>query len=287
MAKGWGTGNCFYMGAVAATPGDHLFQCRDVGKLAKSANLQLAFQFHINEAGKAYTKGVHATTTNNIVIAVALTLTCELKVGTWSAATASAKNWYQSMFTTNIDGNTQTSAFGSWSSFIVVKATHSSLGVKAVSSDQYKLSNANDEAAFWLFLSAYDKLVRADNIRQFPFSTKLTDKELYFKGYGSGLKTAATFTAVTHTIAKGSGTIYCINNFNTAGDFALATTGDDKYAGKAGESGQPTGMVLFKFGNGKWGGTCCPSSCDTQADSGIKQCNQGAGVKLKLFATND
>jgi hypothetical protein len=202
MAKGWGTGNCFYMGAIATAPGDHLFQCRDTGKLAKSSNLQLAFQFHINEAGKDYTKGVHATPANNIVALVALTLTCELKIGTWSAATASAKNWYQSMFTTQIDGNTQTSAFGTWSSFIVVKATFSSLGVKAVSGDKYKLSNQNDEAAMWLFLTDADKLVREDDIRQFPFSTKLTDKELYFKGYGSGLKTAAKATFLLPAAAK-------------------------------------------------------------------------------------
>jgi hypothetical protein len=39
IAKGWGTGNCFYLGAVLATPGSHRFQCTNMGKLAKSANL--------------------------------------------------------------------------------------------------------------------------------------------------------------------------------------------------------------------------------------------------------
>jgi hypothetical protein len=48
IAKGWGTGNCFYLGTVVAAPGDHRFQCRDLGKLAKSSNLQLAFQYSIS-----------------------------------------------------------------------------------------------------------------------------------------------------------------------------------------------------------------------------------------------
>jgi hypothetical protein len=44
-------------------------------------------------------------------------------------------------------------------------------------------------------------------------------------------------------------------------------------------------MVLFKFGNGVWGGSCCidPASCP-ETDS-IKRCNIATGGKLKLFAT--
>lgn len=284
IAKGWGVGNCFYMGAVTGSAGNHLFQCRDMGKVAKSANLQLAFQFHIGAIGKSYTKDVHATATNNIVVMTALTLSCELKIGTWSASKTSATNWYTSMFTTNIDGNTQTNANGKWQSFIAVQDGQASLGVKAVAGDAYKLSNAGDEACFWIFLTKWDVVARADSLRQFPFNTAVTDKELYFKGYGSGLKTAATFTALLPTIAKGSASIYCINNFATAGNFALATSGDDKYAAKTGESGQPTGMVMFKFGNGKWGGSCCNSgTCDDQATSSIKQCNMPDGTTLLLF----
>lgn len=41
-------------------------------------------------------------------------------------------------------------------------------------------------------LSAIDQTdVRAASKRQFPFSTIVTDKELYFRVYGSGLKTTA------------------------------------------------------------------------------------------------
>jgi len=48
MTKGWGKGNCFYEGVNGVTPvladqGNHRFVCRNVGKLAKSAKLQLGF----------------------------------------------------------------------------------------------------------------------------------------------------------------------------------------------------------------------------------------------------
>ena len=289
MAKGWGVGNCFYMGAGGlGTGGQHLFQCRDIGKLAKSSSLQLAFQFHITNEGKGYAKGVHATATNNIVTLVALTLSCELKIGTYSAAKTSAKNWYTSMFTTNIDGNTQTSVFGRWSTWVAVKADQASLGVKTVAGDKYKLSEATNEAAMWIFHSAEDVVVRADNKRQFPFNTKVTDKELYFRGYGSGLKTATTFTALTTTIAKGTSSIYNRNNFVTVGDFLL-DTGSNINAAKAGVSGQSAGMVYFKYAAAAWGGSCCnpAATCSTQGTSNLKQCTMLDGNKLKLFATND
>jgi len=77
-----------------------------MGKLAKSANLQLAFQYTISSVGKAYTKAAASTTTANHVITLAKTLSCELKISTWSTAATSANLWYQSKFLTNIDGNT-------------------------------------------------------------------------------------------------------------------------------------------------------------------------------------
>lgn len=131
-------------------------------------------------------------------------------------------------------------------------------------------------------------VARADNKRQFPFNTKVTDKELYFRGYGSGLKTTTTFTALASTIAKGTASIYNYNNFATAGDFALDATNNIN-AAKAGESGQVAGMVYFKYGNGVWGGSCCnpAGSCSTQATSNLKQCTFTNGNNLKLFATND
>jgi len=114
IAKGWGTGNCFYLGALGTANGDHRFQCRDMGTLAKSSALQLSFQFALTNAGKTYTQGTAADATKQIVITKANTLTCELKIFTYTSAKSSAVNWYQSAWTTNIDGNTQTSASGKW-----------------------------------------------------------------------------------------------------------------------------------------------------------------------------
>jgi hypothetical protein len=67
IAKGWGVGNCFYLGVALAGPGKHRFQCRNMGALAKSASLQLAFQFSLSNTGKALALGDQGTATNNIV----------------------------------------------------------------------------------------------------------------------------------------------------------------------------------------------------------------------------
>jgi len=55
-----------------------------------------------------------ATATTNHVITLAKTLSCELKISTWSTSATSAVLWYQSKFLTNIDGNTQGSLNGKW-----------------------------------------------------------------------------------------------------------------------------------------------------------------------------
>jgi len=73
MAQGWGTGNCFYLGVEAdgtdTARGKHRFQCQNVGALAKSANLQLAFQFTISKVGKGMDLAGTAAT-NGIVTGV-------------------------------------------------------------------------------------------------------------------------------------------------------------------------------------------------------------------------
>jgi hypothetical protein len=58
IAKGWGVGNCFYLGVALNAAGKHRFQCRDMGKLDKAANLVLAFQFTLSNVGKTYEKGL-------------------------------------------------------------------------------------------------------------------------------------------------------------------------------------------------------------------------------------
>jgi len=284
MAKGWGTGNCFYLGVALATPGSHVFQCRDIGALAKSANLQLAFQYSISNTGKAYAQGNANVATAQIVQLVAKTLSCELKINTQGATDkVSDVNWYQATFTTNIDGNTQTSKSGQWQSFIGVKDGFASLGQKTQNSD-YAISKAGVAASMWLFFSKIDRVgTRANNMREFPFDTSVTDKELYFKGYGSGLKTGAKFTCVlpADTLFKKAG--FSLNAFTTATDFKLDTA---VYSAKDGEASQPAGMVLFKFGNGVWGGTCCKDAATCATADSLKKCDLATGGRLKLFSTN-
>jgi len=89
IAKGWGTGNCFYLGVAIASPGEHRFHCRDVGALAKSASLQLAFQFTISNIGKSISLGTASDATKNTVQLKAKTLACELKIYTYTSAGSS------------------------------------------------------------------------------------------------------------------------------------------------------------------------------------------------------
>lgn len=133
IAKGWGTGHCFYLGVQdgATHVGKHRFQCRNTGKLA-TGNLELAFQFTIGNVGKSYTKGATTdTTTKGVVVLTALTLGCELTVKTFSSVSSSAVTWYTAKWTGNIDGNTQDNKNGLWQSFIAVRDTFPSLGQKS------------------------------------------------------------------------------------------------------------------------------------------------------------
>lgn len=196
MTKGFGTGNCFYLGALATAQGDHRFQCRDTGKLAKGAVLQLSFQFAIGNIGKSYLQGNAVDAPKQIVNTKAKTLACELKLNTYTSATSSAVTWYQATWTGNVDGNTQTSKNGQWQSFIGVESGYSSIGQHSANSG-YQISVATAAAEFWLFLSMADRSgARADGGREFPFDTNVSDKDLFFYGYGSGLKTDATFTTL-------------------------------------------------------------------------------------------
>jgi len=112
MAQGWGTGNCFYLGVEAdgtdTARGKHRFQCQNVGALAKSANLQLAFQFTISQVGKGLDLSGTAAT-SGIVTGVSTSVICELKINTHkTAATAttaavSSELWYQAKVTVPVD----------------------------------------------------------------------------------------------------------------------------------------------------------------------------------------
>lgn len=77
-----------------------------MGKLAKSASLQLSFQFSISNSGKTYKGGAKADATKSVVVATSKTLSCELKINTYATESTSTVNWYQSAWTANVDGNT-------------------------------------------------------------------------------------------------------------------------------------------------------------------------------------
>lgn len=88
-----------------------------MGKMAKSATPQIAFQYTISNVDKTYAKGAFATTTLNRVVNIALTLSCELKISTYKTDALSDVLWYQSKWTGKVDGSGQASKSGAWSSF--------------------------------------------------------------------------------------------------------------------------------------------------------------------------
>ena len=194
IAKGWGTGNCFYLGVAGdfQTPGQHRFRCSNMGKLTKGSNLQLAFQYTISNQGKTFPKGLKSDATKNRVNAVALTLSCELKVNTYSTATTSAdaNNWYQSKFSTPVDGNGQSSNFGHFSSFLVTRATYASLGQTVANDNAGVTAAAKLAVSVQLMLTGNDRSVRTDNLRAMPFDPNVAQKEMYLKVYGASVESA-------------------------------------------------------------------------------------------------
>jgi hypothetical protein len=101
-----------------------------------------------------------------------------------------------------VDGNTQASKSGQWQSFLAVKDTFSSIGQKVADTD-IEAGDTDVAVEVWIFHACIDRVgTRVDNMREFPFDASVTDKELYFKGYGSGLKTTATFTALIPAAGK-------------------------------------------------------------------------------------
>lgn len=105
----------------------------------------------------------------------------------------------------------------------------------------------------------------------------MTDKELFIKAYGVGLKDAAKFTATIAAKAKyvADGSINGMTNFELDTDFA----GYAKFASAG-------GLLTYKWGVAKWGGECCATTGDAcKLKSTINQCNEGT-KKLLLFAVN-
>jgi len=208
---------------------------------------------------------------------IAKKLECSLTIGTYSASKTSGTAWYTAKFETKVDGDSQTSKFGQWSSYIGVRDGFASLGQKSQNSD-FEAGDTDVAATMYIFLSQKDQVgARATGVREFPFDTTVTDKELYFKAYGVGLKSAAKFAATLPAADK----FVASNSLNafTGGTFGLDAA---VYANKDAETGSPTGMVEWKFAAAAWGGSCCI----TTGSCGASVCDKSSG-NLNLFSTPD
>jgi hypothetical protein len=117
VTNNMGTANCFYDGVLNtnAAVGQHNFKCTNIGAISSGTKLGMSFQFAMNNQAKVITFAALAT--NSVQWAVT-SLTCTLKVNTWSSDTSSAVEWVSQAFTTKVDGNGQTSKFGEFSSFV-------------------------------------------------------------------------------------------------------------------------------------------------------------------------
>jgi enamine deaminase RidA (YjgF/YER057c/UK114 family) len=117
VSNNMGTANCFYNGVLNsnAAVGQHRFSCVNIGAIATGTKLGLAFQFSLNNAAKSI--DISDVALNSVQTAVT-TLTCTLKVNTWTTDSSSTVEWVSQAYTTKVDGSGQTSKFGEYSSFI-------------------------------------------------------------------------------------------------------------------------------------------------------------------------
>jgi len=130
----------------------------------------------------------------------------------------------------------------------------------------------------WLLLSAKDKTdVRTTDMRQFPFSTIVTDKDLHFKIYGAGLKTTAPKFAAAIAAAGTFAAGQSANAITESGSLSFGLEAA-VYVNKAPETGATSSFMDFKFASTTWGGLCCATgtTCAT--------CDYTSG-NLKLFST--
>jgi len=88
---------------------------------------------------------------------LAKTLTCELKICTYTSATSSAVEWYKSSEVLNIDGNTESNENGKWQTFIISMIGKKSFGQKGANT-VYDQSEASVGQFVWLYLSVLDRV---------------------------------------------------------------------------------------------------------------------------------
>lgn len=298
MAKGWGKGNCFYEGVAAAAPANHIFRCTNLGALASGAALQLGFQFAISNHGKSYKWGDKADAKLNVVVPLAKTLTCTLVISSYTSATTSTTEWYKNAWKATVDGDTTNNAV-KFSTFIGAPVAYPSLGQKAAAAT-YTQEKKDVATNVWFFMSANDRGTAVTNMRLFPFDTTAsgnsgkTTASLHIRNYGSGLKSAATFTAViTQALYdKAKNSLY-----GGAGTFKFEF-GADSTAAKL-DSDTKTGYLSMTYLKEKWGGTCCAAYKDCKNTKGLKKaggdndvaaryaCDATTGNLLMFATAND
>jgi len=138
----WSTtvpGNCWYFGKnVAVTTANvHRFLCKDVGAIATGTTLTLAFQYVVTNLGKDMTNGYLDPLVD--------TMTCTMNVnvqGSTSYASASAKVWYTSTNTIQVDGG-DTSNYRKFDGFFVTAKALNFAGGAAV---EYPVSSLGQAA---------------------------------------------------------------------------------------------------------------------------------------------
>jgi hypothetical protein len=125
---------------------------------------------------------------------LAKTLTCELKICTYTSATSSAVEWYKSSEVLNIDGNTESNDNGKWQTFIVTMIGKKSFGQKGANT-VYDQSEASVGQFVWFYLSVLDRVILTANMRWFPLDSRTTASvDLFFKGFAAAIKTTGTLT---------------------------------------------------------------------------------------------
>jgi hypothetical protein len=280
MAKNMGTANCYYDGVLNtdAEAGNHQFRCVNIGAITSGTELKIAFQFSINNQDKSIAMGATGT---NSVTTVHTSLTCTLKVNTWTSDTASSTEWLSQAYTTVVDGVGQTSKFGEWTSFF---ATQSTLANPGQFGDTYAQAADNQSVEVWLLMAVGDSMA-ADTAgkREFPF-TAVADTsatQLNIRAYGSGLKSGSTLTlaaGATYPAVDGDSAICQVHSGTRDDCIAIAIGVTDKAAES---SGVPSGMVGFQLGNNAWGGSCCvtANNCQGGAASNIQtSCDKPASA---------
>jgi hypothetical protein len=121
-------GNCWYFGrdAAATSTNVHRFLCKDVGALATGTSLTLAFQYVVTNLGKDMLDGYLAPMVDS--------MTCVMNVNvqdsTSLAATASAKVWYTSTNTIQVDGGAS-SKYRKYAGFFVTAQAYKYEGTVA------------------------------------------------------------------------------------------------------------------------------------------------------------